>query len=475
MKKHLFVIILISCALIKAQSKSAKIDELLNTVFNNGNFSGAAYVSEDGKPVYHKGFGFSDIASKILIDDNTKFVVASISKQYTATIVMRLAEKGKLKLTDKLSDYVKEYPAEYGSKVTIHHMLSNTSGVPDFFSEEYMHGMLLKPHTYNDLLNLMKGKPLEFEPGTKFKWSNMAWQMLGTIIEKATGKTYEQVLEEEIIIPLKLKRTMVFQPDKKIKDIAAQGYIYRGGEYINSPEYYFCSQIAADGIVTSVEDLATFADAVISGKLLSPESMKLMFSPYIDSDSRIYKYGYGWYVGERGIGTSPKVTLKFMPGGMQGYQSLFINIDNKYSIALVSNYGNAPMGIIMNTIFNILLDQKYTLPKKPISPALTKKLKSDGITAMIAELKKITETAKDQYQADEAAINQFAYELLGGGFIDESINVFKYITELNPKSWNAYDSLAEAFAQKGNVKEAINNYEKSIILNPTTQTERKKL
>lgn len=475
MKKLLVVIMLISCGCIFAQDKIAKIDELMNAVYNNGNFSGAVCVTEDGKPVYSKGFGFADINSKKLSAAETKFVVASITKQFTTAIIMKLAEEGKLKFTDKLSDYVKDYPAEYAGKVTLHHILSNTSGVPDFFSDEYMKGMLLKPHTYSDLKNIIKNKPLDFEPGSKFQWSNMAWEMLGEVIEKATGKTYAEVLKEKILIPLNLKNTILCRPDKKIKDLAAQGYVYKSGEYVPAPEFYFASQLAADGIITTVEDLAAFGNAEINGKLLSAESMKLMFTPYTQSDSRIYKYGYGWYVGDIKLGSIPKVSAKFMPGGMQGYQSMFINLDSRYSIALVSNYANAPMGVVMNTIANILLDQKYVLPKKPISPTLTGLIKSDGITAMMTELKKINESGKDKYQADENAMNQFAYELLNNGLVDESISVFKYIAEINPKSWNAYDSLAEALAQKGNVKEAIENYEKSIVLNPENKNGIEKL
>lgn len=458
----IFSLLLLLAFQSSAQEKAVRINELMNAFYANGNFSGAVYITEEGKPIFQKGYGFSNLEKKTPIVGSTRFLIASISKQYTAVLIMKLAEQGKLKLDDPLSLYFKEYPEQWASKVTLHQMLTNTSGIPDFFEDPEYQKIMNTPHTFNDLVNLIKNKPLLFAPGTKFEWSNMAWAILGKVVEAASEMTYEDYFRKTILAPLNLKNTSFVDKEKTIGEVAAQGYIYNFGDYTPAPDYYFHSQLAADGIITTPEDMTLFINALMKGKILSEDYLKLMLTPYTDSDNKNRKYGYGWYLGNVTLPDGRQAPVRHLPGGMRGYQAIFISMDDKYSVSIIANYSNAPVNQMINSLASLLLFKKYELPARPEGPRLEDIYKKEGMGSMMTALAALLNERK----ITEAEMNILAYEFLNGGKVDESLVIFKFIAEKFPESWNAHDSLGEAYARKGEKENAILSYEKSVKLNP---------
>ena len=457
----ILILLIVFPGLTAAQEQAVRINELMNAYYSNGNFSGAVYITENGKPIFRKGYGYSHLEKKEPITGSTRFLIASISKQYTAVLIMKLAEQGKLKLADPLSKYYKEYPEQWASKVTIHQMLCNTSGIPDFFLEPEYQKIMNTPHTLNDLNNIIKNKPLLFAPGSKFEWSNMAWAILGKVVEALSETTYEDYFRKTIIAPLNLKNTGFVDKTKSIGEVAAQGYIYNFGEYAPAPDYYFYSQLAADGIITTPEDMVIFINALMEGKIISEESLKLMLTPYTESDNKNRKYGYGWYLGSVTLPDGRQAPVRHLPGGMKGYQALYINLDDKYSVSITSNYSNAPINQMINSLANLLLYKKYELPAKPAGPSLVSVYLREGMGSMLNSLDSLHSGKK----ITEPEMNLLAYEFLNGGKIEEAISIFKFITGKYPDSWNAHDSLGEALAIKGDKENAILSYEKSVSLN----------
>src|SRR6266545_953799 len=195
-------------ALVSAQDKARRIDELVSLYNKYDQFNGAALVAENGKVIYKKGFGLANMEWNIPNEPDTKFRLGSITKQFTATLVLQLVEQGKLKLDGRVSDYLEGYRKDTGAKITIHHLLSHTSGLPNYtalpgFSETISR----TPYAVEDFVKKYASGDLEFEPGTKFNYSNSGYFLLGAIIEKVTGKPYEQVLQENILDPVGMKNT----------------------------------------------------------------------------------------------------------------------------------------------------------------------------------------------------------------------------------------------------------------------------
>ena len=197
----LFIIAFVSAATAFAQSQ--KIDALMQQYYDYGQFNGSVLVAEQGKIIYEKGFGMANMEWSIPNQPDTKFRIGSVTKQFTATVILQLIQEGKIKLEGKLTDYLTDYRKDTGDRVTIHQLLNHTSGIPSytsrptFFAEDSR-----DPYSVADFVKKFASGDLEFEPGTKFSYNNSGYFLLGAIIEKVTGRKYEEVLAERIFKPL---------------------------------------------------------------------------------------------------------------------------------------------------------------------------------------------------------------------------------------------------------------------------------
>lgn len=466
-RKLVMTVILMSLMLgnIQSQVNVKLIEEMVQRYFDTGRFNGYVLVSDDEKIIFEKGYGYADKENKKPFSADTKFPICSITKQYTASVILMLADEGKLKLDDKLITYVKDYKPGISDKVTIHQMLTNTSGIPDYFGDGYFQIAVL-PHYFNDILNLVENKPLDFEPGTQFKWSNTAWLLLGKVIENITGKNYADVVTEKILNPLGLKNTSFFDAGKKIREFAAQGYSAKLDEYVPAPEFFFAGEMSADGIVVTATDLAKFGNAVIKGRLHTASSSRLMFSPHTVSDTRNAQYGYGWYVGDFQMQNGEKIKFKTLPGGMEGFQSSYMNLNDKYSVVIFANHNDAAVNQLRIQILNIIVGLEPRFPKKDLGKHIINTIKLTNAADGIKEIEKLISSKNPEFAIDENELNLMAYKLLQSEFKKESLEFFKFIVKLYPDSWNAYDSLGEAYMINGDLQSAKENYEKSLKLNP---------
>ena len=191
----LFIVALVTATNAFAQKTAQKIDALVKQYNDYGQFNGSVLVAEKGKIIYEKGFGLANMEWAIPNQPDTKFRIGSVTKQFTAALVLQLVEEGKIKLDGKITDYLTDYRKDTGDKVTIHQLLNHTSGIPsytnrpDFFAE-----FSRDPYNITDFVKKFASGDLEFEPGSKYSYNNSGYSLLGAIIEKVTGKSYETVL-----------------------------------------------------------------------------------------------------------------------------------------------------------------------------------------------------------------------------------------------------------------------------------------
>ena len=182
-----------------AKTKAAQIDEVMTLANKYRLFNGSVLVAEDGKVIYKKGLGLANMEWNIPNTPETKFRLGSITKQFTATLIMQLVEQGKVKLDGKISDYLPDYRKDVGDKVTVHQLLNHTSGIPSYTGlPGFFQDVSRNPYTVGAFVKKYASNDLEFEPGSKFSYNNSGYYLHGAIVEKVTGKSYEQVLKEKI-------------------------------------------------------------------------------------------------------------------------------------------------------------------------------------------------------------------------------------------------------------------------------------
>jgi CubicO group peptidase (beta-lactamase class C family) len=449
------------------QSKSEKIDKLMSLYHDYGQFNGTVLVAEQGKVIYKKGFGMANMELQIPNQTDSKFRLGSITKQFTAMLILQLVEQGKLKLDVPITTYLPNYPKMTGDKITLHHLLTHSSGIPNYTSfPNFRKEVSLNPYTPEEFLKVFSSLPLEFNPGDKFSYSNSGYFLLGYIIEKTTGKTYEKCLQENIFKPLKMVNTGYDNHGEILKN-RVSGYEKNGENYINAPYIDMTIPYAAGSMYSTVEDLYLWDQALYTEKLLSSKYKELLFSKHIQTGSG--NYGYGWNIYETTVDKSNnKLKMIEHGGGINGFNTIISRIPaDKNLVVLLNNTGQALLNEMSKAINGILYNMPYDLPKKSIATALLSTLQTKGIPSLQEELTKLKKDSN--YSLKENEINSIGYQLLQSGKIKEAIEIFKINVASFPKSGNVYDSLGEAYLSDGNKILALENYKKSVELDPSNE------
>ncbi|MCX7699710.1 MAG: beta-lactamase family protein [Gemmataceae bacterium] len=313
-------------------------------------FSGAVLAAKNGQAIYAQGFGFANREYDIPNTPKTRFRLASVSKQFTATGIMILEHEGKLKLDDPISKYVANIPEAWG-KATLHHLLSHTSGIPENLRPALLKGMWGQYVARDRLFEHLKNAPLDFQPGEKYAYSNTGYALLGRTIEKITGKTYEEFLRERIFVPLEMHDTG-FDSRKLVLKNRAVGYGMEKDEYIH-PFFIDLSQVdAAGSMYSTVEDLLKWNNALDTDRILPASSWERMWTPVKNN------YGYGW-VRLTVFGR----TLITHDGGLPGFVTTTWRFPKeRVFVAVLANLEGSAVGRIARDLSAILLGEPYDLP-----------------------------------------------------------------------------------------------------------------
>ena len=468
----LFIAFQLSVISTFAQDKAQQIEQLLSKYNEYGQFNGSALVAENGKVIFKKGFGSANMEWNIPNQPDTKFRLGSISKQFTALLIVKLAEEGKLKLDVPITTYLSDYPKENGDKITIHQLLTHSSGIPNYTSApNFFKDKARNPYTPAEFVKTFSSLPLEFTPGEKFNYSNSGYFLLGYIIEKITGKTYEQYLQEIVFTPLKMMNSGYDHSDVILKNRAA-GYEKQGKKIVNAAYLDMSIPYAAGSLYSTVEDLYLWDQALYTNKLLSEKSMELLFKPYIKAGGA--SYGYGWFIDEFDNGDKGKPKMVGHGGGINGFNTIISRIfTDKNLVVLLNNTGGTVLGEMTNAIQAILYNKPFEQPQKSLALDLLDIYNEKGVAAGTESYKKFKNDPT--YAIKEGDMNRVGYQLLQTGKKKEAIEVFKINTEAFPKSGNAYDSLGEAYLADGDKKLAIANYKKSVELDPSNENGKKVL
>jgi CubicO group peptidase (beta-lactamase class C family) len=322
-------------------------------------FSGAVLVARDGRVLLAKGYGYANFEWAIPNSGTTEFRIGSVTKQFTATAIMQLRERGLLNLQDSICKYLQPCPQPW-QRVTLHHLLSHTSGISGYGPSPEPTARSVPPWTAEQVFKAFEDKKLDFEPGARWAYSDWGYCLLGLVIEKVTGKPYEAVLREQIFAPLGMNDTGYDHPESVLKNRAA-GYRLAEGQLQNAAYINMAGPYSAGGLYSTVNDLYKWDQTLYGHAILSQKSLHLMWTEVMSH------YGYGWMV----IPSLPKsrappwaVPGHFQlvhPGSINGFASEILRFPNERTTVIVlANLENAHT--VGSTLGALVLGQAGSIP-----------------------------------------------------------------------------------------------------------------
>lgn len=444
-----------------AASKAESIDALVRKYNELRQFNGTVLVADASGVIHKKGYGYANFEWQIPNTPDVRFRLGSITKQFTSMVVMQLVTEGRIKLDDRVTTHLTDYRKDTGDRVTIAHLLNHTSGIPSytglpgFFANESRN-----PYVPTAFVKKWASGDLEFEPGTKWAYNNSGYFLLGAIIEKVTGKTYAEAVQERIFDPLGMKASGYDLPAPLIPK-RASGYQLASGKYVNAPYLDMTIPYAAGSLYSTVEDLYLWDRALYTEKLLKDDLKKQMFTP------ALHDYGYGWSINKAKL-DDQKTELNTIQhsGGIHGFNTLLVRVpERKELVVLLDNTSRGDMldGLAAG-ILSILHGIEPRQPRKSLADEL-QSVDGNG-AAIVARYRELRRQKPDEYDFREPELNTLGYSLLRTGRAADAIEVFKLNVEMFPKSANAHDSLGEGYAVAGIKELALANYRKSLELNP---------
>jgi CubicO group peptidase (beta-lactamase class C family) len=443
-----------------------KIDDYIQLVMKKFGVPGIAVaVTMDSEAFYVNAFGAKNILTQEKLRPEHVFHMASVSKPFVATAIVQLVEMGKINLDDPLAAYLPYFRMddERYKDITICQMLNHTSGMPDVDDYEWD-----KPQYDEEAaeryVRSLKTEKLIAAPGERFQYSNMAYDVLGDVIAKVSGKPFEGYMKESILNPLGMKESDFLYENIK-KELRTSPHIWDSGLIVSDVYPYNRMHAPSGTLNANVIDMIKWAEANLNRgelngtRILYEESYDSLWTPYVRLSERTTQ-GLGWVLSEyRGFSTMSH------SGDDLGFSCDFKLIPEKMmGIVLASNYMSTPVSSMLNGVVDILLGFEPEVPKKSVSLYFRRIMDRDGIEEAKAAYRKWYIESKDDYSFSPQELNSLGYKYIRGDEIDNAIAVFRFNVERYPDNGNVYDSLAEAYVINGDIDLAIENYKKSLEL-----------
>jgi len=332
------------------------IDNLVQETYKPTEPGAAIIVVRDGKIIFRKGQGMANLELGVPIEPDMVFRLGSITKQFTVVAILMLAEQGKLALDDSISKFLPDYPT-HDHLITVEHLLTHTSGIKSYTAMAEWPPLWRKDFTVKELIDFFKYQPMESAPGKRWAYNNSGYILLGAIIEKVSGQSYEQFIEQNIFEPLGMKQSYYDSPMRVIPRRAA-GYDKSSDVYTNAAYLSMTQPYAAGALASTVDDLALWDSALYTEQLLKHETLQRAHISHKLTDGSSTAYGYGWgiseYAGQRLIEHG---------GGIHGFRTRAIRMpDDRIFVAVLSNNGGADPEPLAFKIAALAIGQPYIEP-----------------------------------------------------------------------------------------------------------------
>jgi CubicO group peptidase (beta-lactamase class C family) len=487
----IIVSIFLTSVCCHAQANIQSPDQFFKALESDKNINGNVLLAENGNILYRRSFGFADFENKKLNDDGTRFQFDSISKTITAVAVLQLREKGKLKLEDKLVKYFPTFPYP---TISLRHLLTHTSGLPG--NELFEETVTKNPDrviTNEDIIPelILRQRPLKFQPGERWSYSNSNFNLLALLVEKISGLKFEAYLKRNIFDPAKMDSAYVETTLINSQHLPAEAYYYdypfpyssnlvRIADSFSLPrfkiEYFNLYGLSGGGSIKgTTNDLYKFDQALTGETLLKAATLEEAFTPIklnsgenaVADFGGVLKtwFGLGWFI----LDDNSAGKIVGHTGGRYGSQTMFLrNLDKKQAVIFFDNAESEGVYRHALTAMNILNNKPPLIHPKSLVRIYGRALLNNGTDFAIGRLLELKPDTV-HYRLRESEMNDLGYYLLSNGYSFQALETFKVTILLFPESWNAYDSYAEGLWRTGKNKEAVRMYRKSIELNPDNE------
>lgn len=340
--KKIILIFFFSMAIynLSAQKLEKKLDSLIASEFKEKDGPGLVFlVAKKGKPIYEKAIGKANLELGSDMKTNNVFQIASMTKQFTAVAVLILEEQGKLNVNDAVSKYIPDYPN--GNNITLHHLLTHTSGIKDFTKIKALKEISQKEMTPEMMVNFFKNEKPDFLPGEKFEYNNSGYVLLGYIIELVSKETYADFLQKNIFDKADMKNTL-YSTDRQIIKNRASGYHKKETGYVNKTVISYSIPFSSGALMSTTEDLLKWQNALTQNKLLKKENLQKAFEKYKLNNGEEISYGFGWHLKD-----ITGIASREHGGHLFGYKSMAVYIPSEdiYAVTLSNCDCNSPTEI----------------------------------------------------------------------------------------------------------------------------------
>lgn len=356
MRKIILLLVVLAVNQVSFAQDQATLAEIMQVYTSQYKFNGTVLVAQKGKILLNQGYGFRRIQDSLYHDSSSVFQIGSVTKQFTAAVILKLCEERKMDLRDKLSKYFPDFPK--GDSISIHQLLSHTSGIYNYTNDgEFMQQEVSLPANRDKMMARFKDKPLDFSPGTKWNYSNSGYLMLGYIVEKVTGMSWENAVRQYIFKKAGMNLSgFDFAHLQSTSRSTGYSRIKATG---NSVSLLVDSSVSfsAGSIYSTAGDLYKWFLALQADKIISKDSKKKAFTPVMN------KYGYGWMedtiAGQHTVGHS---------GGIPGFVSNMVFIpEDSTVIILLCNMNTPHLFAMTRYLLSVLYHQPYELPFTPVA------------------------------------------------------------------------------------------------------------
>lgn len=364
-RASLLMVLLLSSTLLLAPSACANDSALVSNIPQNvdkylkahlelDQFSGSVLMAQGNQILFEKSYGMADLEHQVENDLGTKYLLGSVTKQFTAAGILLLQGQGKLEVNDPISNYISGYPK--GNRITIHNLLTHSSGIPNYTQFQDFSTQMRIPTDPQEFVDLLSKRQLDFEPGENVAYSNSNYVLLGVIIEEVTGVSYDRFIEENIFQPLGMKSSG-YAHNRPIIKKRAEGYSLSEGKLINAPYIHMSVPYAAGALYSTVGDIHKWVRALSGQALLNQDLKEQMFTPHEEG------FGYGWLIDE--LFEYRRVHHFGSVNGFKAAVNWYPDLD--LEIIVLSNYEHAPVDQISRDLAAVAFGRNYKIPKKKVA------------------------------------------------------------------------------------------------------------
>jgi CubicO group peptidase (beta-lactamase class C family) len=452
-------------SLAQPASTATRLDQWVRSFAEAQKFNGAVLVIEAGKPIYNQAFGKADLEAGTPLSTSSRFNLAEASQPFTAVAILQLKEQGKLTLDDELSTYIPELRSF--ADVTLRQLLSHTSGIPGYETTMSIHWDKTKVATNRDLIRTLSAHPpaLEFRPGERYQNSPTNYALLASVVERVSGQEFAAYCAQHLFAPSGMTQSQILTASESKSAVRARGYrtfLLRTPE--RNDQSYLEGIVGDKNVLTCTDDLVKWEAALTENKLLKAASLSEMVVNATVRSGVQTQHGYAWAL-PSGLGRR----VAEVSGQLGGFGVVYTRLlDDQHTIVVLTNTQFGKLFALADGCYNIVTGIAPRDPRIPVGLLLADLYQSQGLQVALNRYSAIRNTAAQRglYDLRESELNVLGQELLELGKAKDAIEIFRLNTEAYPRSFNVYDSLAEAYLLDGQRENAIVNYRKSLSLYP---------